>query len=74
MGNLKQAFSDWNSGRAYLDNNGNYRVRGSLSRSGKIAPWNLTVKRGFKSHQEFSNAASNFKQGGSNVLLQTNFK
>ncbi len=60
---FKQAFEDWLSGRAYLDNNGNYRVRWSLRRSGQIAPWNLLVKRSFKSHEEFSNAAGKFKQG-----------
>ena len=46
---VKQAFADWNDSSAYLDNNGNYRVRtrgadGYLSPSGKIAPWNREVK------------------------------
>ena len=54
---LKQAFSDWNSGRAYIDGNGNYHVLSLARMSGPIAPWNLIVKRRFKSVSDFHNAA-----------------
>ena len=59
---IKQAFRDWNDSSAYLDNNGNYRVRtrdadGYLSPNGPIASWNKEVKRTFASCAEFHAAA-----------------
>jgi hypothetical protein len=59
---ILQAFRDWNDSSAYLDNNGNYRVRtrgadGYLSPRGKIAPWNKEVKRAFADSGEFHRAA-----------------
>jgi hypothetical protein len=38
---LRQAAEDWIANHAYLDNAGNYRLRGP----NQIAPWNGAVKR-----------------------------
>jgi hypothetical protein len=59
---IRQAFRDWNTRRAYIDNGGNYRVRPEPATpthrpSGKIAPWNKEVKRRFASCSEFHAAA-----------------
>jgi hypothetical protein len=64
---VQQAFRDWNQGRAYRDNNGNYRVRvrdadGYLSSNGKIAAWNKEVKRLFISAAHFHLAAQETKE------------
>lgn len=40
---FNRAFDDWNSGRAYLGNDGNYRMKDT----GQIAPWNRPVKERF---------------------------
>lgn len=63
---VKQAFQDWNSNRAYLDNGRNYRVRSEPATPtyrprGKIASWNKEVKRLFPSCAEFHVAALQFK-------------
>lgn len=65
---VKQAFRDWNTNRAYLDNGRNYRVRPEPATpthrpSGKIAPWNKEVKRLFADCHEFHVAAMQFKLG-----------
>jgi len=62
---IDQAFKDWISGEAYLDNSGNYRLRDrsrGLSGRGQIAPWNKAVKRRFRNNEEFHNAATATKQ------------
>lgn len=64
---VKQAFNDWNSNRAYLDNGRNYRVRPEPATptyrpKGKIASWNKEVKRLFTSCHEFHIAAMQFKE------------
>jgi len=51
---IHQANKDWLSGDAYIDNNGNYRLK-STSR---IAPWNKLVKRLFKGVIEFHEQAN----------------
>jgi hypothetical protein len=65
---IKQAFRDWNTRRAYLDNGGNYHVRSEPATpthrpSGKIAPWNKEVKRRFVSCGEFHAAAAVASRG-----------
>jgi hypothetical protein len=64
---IEQAFTDWTDGRAYIDNNGNYRVKqprtNGLSSGGRIAPWNKEVKRSFSDVQAFHEAATAAKQG-----------
>jgi hypothetical protein len=64
---VQQAFRDWNSNRAYLDNGGNYRVRPEPATpthrpAGKIAPWNREVKRLFADSGEFHRAAKEFER------------
>ena len=46
---LQPAYADWLSGRAYLDDAGNYRIRGYHTESGRaeVASWNKLVKRSF---------------------------
>jgi hypothetical protein len=56
---VRQAYADWNSRRAYLDNGGNYRLRpeGKTSgKGGKAAPWNKAVKKRFQKDGKHSNA------------------
>jgi hypothetical protein len=64
---IRQAFADWTSNRAYLDNGRNYRVREEPATpthrpSGKIAPWNREVKRLFADCGEFHRAAQEWKE------------
>jgi hypothetical protein len=64
---LGQAVEDWRSGRAYLDNAGNYRLRSQQAKrgagplkwtgSGKVAPWNRAVKAAFSGPDEFHRTA-----------------
>lgn len=63
---VNQAFVDWNTNRAYVDNGRNYRVRPEAATpthrpKGKIATWNKEVKRLFPSSAEFHAAAQQFK-------------
>lgn len=69
---IRQAFEDWNSGRACLGNDGNYRFRTKQTLnalglqyvgSGKIAPWNKTIKKLFPSNEDFHDAAEEFHEG-----------
>jgi hypothetical protein len=55
---IEHAMQDWASGAAYLDNGGNYRLKGENSRRGKIAPWNKTAKRTFPSALELHRACA----------------
>jgi hypothetical protein len=59
---LDQAYKDWNSGVAYIDNVGNYRMKKDGSASGKIAPWNKAVKEAFPDSLDFHNAAQIAKE------------
>jgi hypothetical protein len=59
---LKQAYHDWNSGRAYIDNNDNYHVRNANSANGKIAPWNKVIKHKYRSVTDFHNDAQKLKR------------
>lgn len=54
---ITQAFQDWRSRRAYVDNSGNYRVKSEGRSSGPVAPWNKEVKAKFGSVKEFHDVA-----------------
>lgn len=64
---LAQAFADWTSKRAYIDNAGNYRIRDMAEVAGimtpvqggkgQIAPWNKAVKAAFPDVAAFHQAA-----------------
>ncbi len=60
---VQQAIADWKSGRAYLDNAGNYRLKPVddedrvTGNRGPIASWNKTAKAAFKDTSELSAAA-----------------
>lgn len=43
---IHQAGADWESGRAYVDNAGNFRLKATR----KVAPWNKSVKRLWKTN------------------------
>jgi len=61
---IVQAMKDWKSGKAYLDNNGNYRLKRDGAGRGPISPWNKEVKRTFRTSVEFHQAAQKaFPQG-----------
>jgi peptidoglycan hydrolase-like protein with peptidoglycan-binding domain len=55
---LGHAAEAWKSGKAYLDNSGNYRLKseGGNSRRGQVAPWNKAVKSAFPKHDDFARA------------------
>ncbi len=55
---IKQALEDWRSGRAYIDNAGNYRIKAEGRPSGPIAPWNKEAKATFESVQDLHKAAT----------------
>lgn len=62
---IEQAFRDWLTNRAYIDNNGNYRVKDSTRGSpncGPIAPWNKTIKKHFKDHDAFHKSALAYEE------------
>ena len=46
---IAQASKDWLSGRAYIDNAGNYRIKAEGKAKGTIAPWNKAAKKAFAS-------------------------
>lgn len=58
-----QALRDWRSGQAYIDGDGNYRLRPvqvgdhKWQGSGPVAPWNRAAKRRFASCSELHAAA-----------------
>jgi DNA repair protein RadC len=64
---LRQAFDDWTSGRAYLGNDGNYRLKGDPFVAGaemtprvnraRVAPWNRIAKATFPDADAFHHAA-----------------
>jgi hypothetical protein len=71
---VRQAFGDWRSRRAYIDNAGNYRLkekqvtdaRGTRwTGKGTVAPWNRTVKKAFPDVTEFHDAAAEFEKEAS---------
>lgn len=45
----RKILEDWGSGRAYLDNNGNYRLKAEGRSKGPVAPWNRQAKMSFPS-------------------------
>lgn len=54
------AFRDWLSGRAYLDNAGNYRLRPDGRATGSsrhVAPWNKAIKRIYPENAAFHRTA-----------------
>ena len=51
---LQQAFSDWITGRLYVDGRGNYRSR--VSRR-QVVPYNRPLKRLYAQNAEFHRAA-----------------
>lgn len=59
---LNDAMRDWKSGRAYIDNGGNYRLygekRGFDGRDGRIAPWNKAAKVAFADSNELGHAGT----------------
>ena len=57
---LKQAYADWNNGKAYIDNNGNYHIRKTGSSSGAIASWNKNIKTMYKDVSEFHQEAHKY--------------
>lgn len=57
---LKQAYNDWISGKAYIDNNGNYHIKNTGSSSGAIASWNKIIKSKYKSVSEFHSDANGY--------------
>ena len=68
---LEKAADDWNTGRAYVDNSGNYRTRqerahraGALVYIGKgpIAPWNKLIKSLFRTPGDFHDFAEQRRQ------------
>ncbi len=75
---IAQAFADWTSKRAYIDNAGNYRVRDMVEVAGvmvpeqggkgQIAPWNKAVKAAFPDSAAFHQAA---QQGQRGAVQQT---
>ena len=52
-----QAFEDWTSNKAYLDNAGNYRIKREGFQSGGIALWNKLIKKDFPKNEDFHKAA-----------------
>lgn len=71
---IATAFDDWHSNRAYLDNAGNYRLKGEPFRPGQpvpggpkpraaIAPWNKAVKERYPDNATFHRAASDWAAG-----------
>lgn len=58
---IQQALADWNSGKSYVDGNGNYHVKREGKPSGPIAPWNKEVKKAFADTGEFHKAAKALK-------------
>lgn len=64
---IAQAFDDWTSKRAYIDNAGNYRVRDLVEVAGQmvpdrgkgnVAPWNKLIKATFPDSAAFHMAAA----------------
>ena len=55
---VKQGLADWRANKAYLDNSGNYRLKGETSKKGPIAPWNKAVKAAFPDNEAFHRAAT----------------
>ncbi|MFH0811162.1 MAG: hypothetical protein V2A77_11970, partial [Pseudomonadota bacterium] len=55
---IRQAMSDWNEGRAYIDNRGNYHVKDQPGPTGRgpVAPWNKAVKGAFPDVSAFHKA------------------
>jgi hypothetical protein len=54
---LATAYQDWTANAAYIDGQGNYHVRKTLS-GGPIAPWNKTIKRLYANVSLFHAAAN----------------
>jgi hypothetical protein len=60
---IAAALEDWSSGQAYVDDRGNYHLKGMSKHPGeargksRIAPWNKAAKAAFKSVREFHAAA-----------------
>jgi hypothetical protein len=61
---IQQAFADWRSRRAYIDNSGKYRVKTEGRSSGPIASWNKEVKQQFATVKEFHDAAATAEDEG----------
>jgi predicted ABC-type ATPase len=58
---LEQAFADWKSGRAYIDNRGTYRLRAEGQKTGSsrtVAPWSGLVKSLYPDNLDFHKAAN----------------
>ena len=51
--------ADWLSGRAYMDNAGNFRLKRPGQSRGPIAPWNIAAKRTFPSVAHFHDEIHN---------------
>lgn len=67
---LTQAKTDWKSGRAYLDNHGNYHTRplGQKDGHGPIASWNKAAKKAFK--DSFGLHAAAHKNKGKRISVK----
>lgn len=55
---IRQAFADWNGGRAYVDDRGNYHVKRPGKSAGPIAPWSRAVRRAYPDSGAFHAAAT----------------
>lgn len=55
---IQQAFTDWKGRRAYIDGNGNYRIKAEGKSSGPVASWNKAVKAEFPNVKDFHEAAT----------------
>jgi len=55
---IAQAVRDWLTGKAYIDNQGNYHVKAEGSSSGPVASWNKEAKARFKSPSELHQYAT----------------
>lgn len=60
---MEEAFSAWLNNEAYIDGNGNYRIRKNGNK-GPIAPWNKQVKASYTNVSDFHKAAKRSDQNG----------
>ena len=58
---IQQALQDWNSGKTYVDGQGNYHIKREGKPNGPIAPWNKEVKKAFPDTGDFHKAAKAVK-------------